>query len=427
MDEVELDVVGEGGGDAVDIEFVCMAPLGLEEDLVAFFFGEFDNLVFDRRAVAGARAGDFSGVHGGFVEVAADNVVGFRGCPGDVAGNLFHVERSIGCGMLSCCIGVTDKMTIEGVDVVVGFAEGIGKVREKGGRGVTVLELGFREVDGTAVEATRGAGFEAFDLKAEAVEGIGDSGGGIAHAAAFFIFEADVHESAHECAGGEDNGTGVDLHLQGGGDACYVVVFNEELGDVGLMEIDTRSGFESMFDAELVGFFIALSARSADRGSFAGVEHAKLDAGCIGVEAHGTSESVDLADHVALGKPTDGGVARHGADSVEVLSEDGDTATEPGCGEGGFDPGMAGSDDENVVVFWIGEHGGSCGVGRCVSQEVWEGLKCAKDTDTRGSLDGRLRIVPRGTICGRKVSSRGKVSFPSRARKGICGGFWRIG
>ena len=92
LDEVELHIVGQGCGDAVDVVFESMASFRLEEDLVAFFVCKLDDFVLDGRAIAGAWSFDFPCIHGGFIEVITDDVVGFWGGVSDVAGNLFHVE-----------------------------------------------------------------------------------------------------------------------------------------------------------------------------------------------------------------------------------------------------------------------------------------------------------------------------------------------
>ena len=57
-DEVVLDLVGQRGGDAVDVELAGVAALRLQEDLVALLLGEADHLVLDGRAVARADALD---------------------------------------------------------------------------------------------------------------------------------------------------------------------------------------------------------------------------------------------------------------------------------------------------------------------------------------------------------------------------------
>jgi hypothetical protein len=90
-----LDLDRQTGGAAVDIIFVGVATLGFEEDLVTFFIGEADNLIFEGRAIARANSFDLSAVERAFIEVGPDDIGSLRGGVGDVTGNLFHVKHSV--------------------------------------------------------------------------------------------------------------------------------------------------------------------------------------------------------------------------------------------------------------------------------------------------------------------------------------------
>ena len=57
--------------------------------------------------------------------------------------------------------------------------------------------------------------------------------------------------------------------------------------------------------------FVRLRPRPPDGRALGAVEHAELDAGGVGGDAHQPAEGVDLADHLPLGQPADGGVAGH--------------------------------------------------------------------------------------------------------------------
>ena len=104
-DEVILDLEGQGGGDAVDVELAGVAALRLQEDLVAFLLGKAHHLVLHGRAVAGADALDFARIHCRFVDIGPDDVVRLGCRVGDPAGNLFHVERYITPGVEGELVG----------------------------------------------------------------------------------------------------------------------------------------------------------------------------------------------------------------------------------------------------------------------------------------------------------------------------------
>ena len=77
-----------------------------------------------------------------------------------------------------------------------------------------------------------------------------------------------------------------------------------------------------MFEAELIGLFVALSAGRLDRCTLGLVKQAELDAGNIRVDRHLAAEGVNLAHHLALGLAADGWVAAHLGDGVDIAREE---------------------------------------------------------------------------------------------------------
>jgi hypothetical protein len=63
VDHGGLNFHREAGAHAVDVDLVGVEAFGFEEELVASFVGEADDLVFDGGAVARADGGDLTGVH----------------------------------------------------------------------------------------------------------------------------------------------------------------------------------------------------------------------------------------------------------------------------------------------------------------------------------------------------------------------------
>src|SRR6185295_14177905 len=86
-----------------------------------------------------------------------------------------------------------------------------------------------------------------------------------------------------------------------------------------------------------------------DGGALAGVEHPELDARRVGGLGHLAAERVDLADDLSLGEAAHRGVARHASRGLDLQGEDEDGLAHAGAGEGGFDPGVAGADHDDVV------------------------------------------------------------------------------
>src|SRR5208282_5792450 len=157
--------------------------LGLEENLVAFPLGKADDLVLDRRAVAGTDAFNDAGEQGRTVEAAADDVVGALVGVRDPAGQLPRVHGA-----------VTHK-------------------REYRRRIVAGLDGELRKIDGSAVKARRRAGLEPPDRQLEfAQSGAKRGGGWLAGAPGFVVSEPDVDQAGQEGPGGEHDRIGVEAN-----------------------------------------------------------------------------------------------------------------------------------------------------------------------------------------------------------------------
>ena len=221
-DEGVLDLVREARGDAVDVHLLGMEPLGFEEDLMAPLLREADHLVLDGGAIAGADPLDDAAKEGRLVEIGADDLVGLRRGVGDPAGALFHVEHAV-------------LVAVEGKEVGRLPGDQLRQEGERGWRGVAGLRLAAGEVDGAGVDAARGAGLEAPDLKAEFLQALAQAGRPLPHAAPGGVAQADVQKAAHEGAGGDDDGPRADFEPEIGPHPHGTPVFREDLDDVALV------------------------------------------------------------------------------------------------------------------------------------------------------------------------------------------------
>ena len=106
---------------------------------------ETNDLVFDRGAVARAFAVDDAAVDGGEMEVVANELVGFCCCSGDVTAHLFTAHPSGG---------------IKGKEAIGSIAG---------------LFLKLIEGNAASVYPGRGTRFEAIGVKAEALQGFGET------------------------------------------------------------------------------------------------------------------------------------------------------------------------------------------------------------------------------------------------------------
>src|SRR5215468_10769361 len=140
MEELELDLPRERGGDAIGVDGDVVQPLRLQKDLVPFLRIETHHLVLDRWAVAGTDALDLLGVHGCTMEIGADQGVGRGRRIGDVAGHL-------------------------------GEGDLFGKEGEGNRWIVSVLTIEPCEINGPAIEARRRASLEPTKCESEPSQG----------------------------------------------------------------------------------------------------------------------------------------------------------------------------------------------------------------------------------------------------------------
>ena len=185
---------------------------------------------------------------------------------------------------------------------------------------------------------------------------IAQGGNAISHSTALLVLFADMHQSAHESAGSDHDCRGSESHSQVGDDTCDPVNFDDQLGDVALVKIDSDSGFDLMLGAKLICLLVTLSSRCTNTWSLSGIEHPKLDSRGVGILRHKTAEGIDLAYHVPLGQTPNGWVAGHLANGVEILGHHTNRRTYSGRSECRFNAAVACTDDQHVVVFGILKH-----------------------------------------------------------------------
>ena len=101
-DQGELDILGQGGRDAVGIDRIVVKSFWLKENLVTFSVREAGDLVFDRRAIARSDAADLAGIHRRAMQIGANDGVGGQGGAGDAAAIcgvvIFSVRKEKGTG-----------------------------------------------------------------------------------------------------------------------------------------------------------------------------------------------------------------------------------------------------------------------------------------------------------------------------------------
>src|SRR5579884_3473781 len=72
-----LNINGHGSGHAVDVDFISIQALGLQENLVLKFIRELDDFVFNRGAITRAQALDLPRVKRRTMQIVAEDLVSF--------------------------------------------------------------------------------------------------------------------------------------------------------------------------------------------------------------------------------------------------------------------------------------------------------------------------------------------------------------
>src|SRR5277367_1846613 len=174
--------------------------------------------------------------------------------------------------------------------------------------------------------------------------------GEVAGAAGRIILHPDMDEALEERAGREDDGRCFEdlayLRL----DAAHDTVLDDKPLDARLPHLQVGGALEHALAARAVGGLVGLRSAGANGGTLARVQKSKLDSSLVSRQAHLAAERVDLADQVALADTADSRVAGHLADVIEVEREHQRARAHPGRRERGFDSGVAGADNDDVVV-----------------------------------------------------------------------------
>src|SRR4029077_16169190 len=179
--------------------------------------------------------------------------------------------------------------------------------------------------------------------------------------------------------------------------------------------------FQDLAHFQAVGLLVALGARRPDGGTAGGVQQAELNADGVGDFAHNAAEGVDFADQVALGDATDGRIAGHLCDEVDVQGVESSPQAHAGGGHGGLASGVSSTDDDDVELFGelhVREYTPGNPGGRC--------FLLASRGEGRGQAAGGRReqwLESERTPSRESADSDGDAPFPNRSSTG--GGFFK--
>ncbi len=109
---------------------------------------------------------------------------------------------------------------------------------------------------------------------------------------------------------------------------------------------------------------IRLSTRATNSWSFAPVQDAKLNASPIDSLCHQAIKGINLSDQMASPKPTNCRVTGHDPNRIDLMGQQQHLCAKPRGGGGGFNPGMAAADNDDINTLHLFV---LSGIGYCVN------------------------------------------------------------
>ena len=321
---LQLDIERQAGGNAVGVQLEGVQAFRFDEDLVAVLVRVAAHLVLDGRAVPRPGAFDHAGEHGAAVEPGADDLVG-------------------------ALIGVGNKAA--GLARVLFHLAQIAHHRQ---RLVAPLLFHHREVHGLAVDARRRAGLQTVDAERQLAQPARQGVGGlVAGAAALVVVQAHMDDTAQEGPGGQHHGVGVEAQAHVGHRPHAAAVLDDQVVHALLEQGQVGLALQGGADRRLVAHPVGLGAGGAHRRALAGVEHAELDTAFIGGAGHGPAEGVDFPHQVALADATDGRVAAHLAQSLDIVRQQHGVHAHAGGRQSRFGAGVAATNHQNAESLGV--------------------------------------------------------------------------
>ena len=344
MEERELDVHRHGRAHALHVDLVRVQALGLEEELVAVLVREAQDLRLDGRAVARADALDDAVRHRRAVHVV----------PQDLVRPLVR-------------IGQITRHLLARRDV--------GQEREVPRLLVAGLQLHLVVVERPRIDARGRARLEAHEAHAGRRERLGKvhrrplavrpaAVGVLADDDAAFEIRACRHDDSRravDLARLDEDARDAFLRSKSVGScSCNIAlrgaarygsreVFEEQVGDEELLDVEVRRVLAGLLHRELVELLVGLRAQRVDGGALAGIQHTELDARPVCIDAHLPAERVDLAHEMAFRRPADGRIARHQRDVVHRERRQERPAAHPRRRERRLDPRMPRADHDHII------------------------------------------------------------------------------
>ena len=162
--------------------------------------------------------------------------------------------------------------------------------------------------------------------------------------------------AVQKCTGRQHHGLGAELDTDLRHGTDHTVAFNHQVIHRLLEQPKIGLIFQHAADRRLVQHPVGLGPCGAHGRAFAGIENTELDARLVRGQRHGTAQRVHFLDQVPLADATDGRVAAHLSQRLDVVAQQQRLATHAGGRQRSLSSGMAAANDDDIEFLWV-EHG----------------------------------------------------------------------
>ena len=230
---------------------------------------------------------------------------------------------------------------------------GVGQEAEGLQLAVRVAGLAFQlgKIDAAAVHPGRGAGLEPAQRQTGGLQAVGQGVGGM-HPVRAGGIPCITHKNfaAQIRAGGNDHALGAVFAVQLGHDALHTAVLGLNAHDLCLMDGKAGRQLKGVLHIFVVALAVGLHTQGVDSRAFAPVEHPALQIGGIRSKAHHAAQCIQFTYQRAFCSAANAGIAGHVANGIQTHGKHGRFRAQCRGGVGGFDAGVTGTDDDDVII-----------------------------------------------------------------------------
>lgn len=135
-----------------------------------------------------------------------------------------------------------------------------------------------------------------------------------------------------------------------GDDSFHPSVVNKEIVHQGLPQEQILLALQYPLHSQVIEMHVRLGSGRPDCRPFLGIQPAELDSGLIRIFSHLPTQSIDLLNQLSFSQSPDSRVAGHPGHCLQADGKEQGGMAHAGTGQRCFAPGMAGSDDDDLIL-----------------------------------------------------------------------------